>query len=68
MKNNNLLFAATLIGSSFLINPIFAANHHKRVHQAAASSEKSVGTVTMTFHSADLGVGYTWGDGVKKYI
>ena len=67
MKNNNLLFAATLIGSSFLINPIFAANHHKRVHQAAASSEKFVGTVTMTFHSADLGVGYTWGDGVLHY-
>lgn len=68
MKYNNVLFAATLIGSSLLMTSSFAATNTQHTsHQVAVSSNKAVGTVTMNFHSADIGIGYTWGDGVLHY-
>ncbi len=66
MKKNHLLFAAVLMGSSMLLNPAFASNTDKPA-QTSLISEKPVATVQMTFHSADLGIGYTWGDGILHY-
>lgn len=68
MKKISLLLAATFISAPLLMaNQSFAANDHKAVDHPAATSDKPSGTIYMTFHSADVGVGYTWGDGVLKY-
>ncbi|EUK19006.1 hypothetical protein [Commensalibacter papalotli (ex Servin-Garciduenas et al. 2014)] len=68
MKKISVLLAATFISAPLLFsNQSFAANDHKPVEHPAAASEKPSGTVNMTFHSADVGVGYTWGEGVLKY-
>lgn len=68
MKKISLLLAATFISAPLaLSNQSFAAPEHKAVNHPAATSNKASGTVYMTFHSADVGVGYTWGDGILKY-
>ncbi|MDI2090043.1 hypothetical protein [Commensalibacter oyaizuii] len=67
MKKIYLLLAATFISAPVLSHQVFAANDHKPVDHPAATSDKPSGTVYMTFHSADVGVGYTWGDGILKY-
>lgn len=69
MKKIYLLLAATFVSSSFLVNAqSFAANVHKTpAHHVGTAANKASGTISMTFHSADIGVGYTWGDGILHY-
>lgn len=68
MKKISVLLAATFISAPLLFSTqSFAANEHKPVDHPAATSDKPSGTIYMTFHSADVGVGYTWGEGVLKY-
>lgn len=80
MKKISLLLAATFISAPLAFsNQSFAApapapapaastsTTPKAAEHPAATSNKSSGTVYMTFHSADVGVGYTWGDGILKY-
>ncbi|MDI2113548.1 hypothetical protein [Commensalibacter nepenthis] len=67
MKKFSLLLAATFICAPLaLSHQSFAAENHA-VDHPAATSEKPSGSIYMTFHSADVGVGYTWGSGVLKY-
>lgn len=69
MKKVYLLLAATFVGSSFLVNvDTFAAGGHKTsTRHIGTRANQASGSISMTFHSADIGVGYTWGDGVLHY-
>lgn len=69
MQKISLLLAATFISAPLVLSSqSFAAEHKPAEHAAPTpASEKPSGVITMTFHSADVGVGYTWGSGVLKY-
>lgn len=67
MKKIYLLLAATFVGSSFLTAMNSYAVGTQKTHYAGTAADKASGTVSMIFHSADIGVGYTWGDGVLHY-
>ncbi|CAI3946877.1 unnamed protein product [Commensalibacter communis] len=67
MNKFSLLLAATFISAPLALSHQSYAVENQSVDHPAATSEKPSGSVYMTFHSADVGVGYTWGSGVLKY-
>ncbi|CAK7193248.1 hypothetical protein COMNV_01462 [Commensalibacter sp. Nvir] len=68
MSKTNLLLAATLVSTSLVFgNNIYAMDNQASNRHPADVSNKPSAKIYMTFHSADVGVGFTWGDGVLKY-
>lgn len=72
MRKQLFLMAATLIAIPALSSTGLAegnkashSNHSKAYH--VPDMNKPNGVITMVFHSADLGVGYTWGEGTLHF-